>query len=136
MVKKLFLTKTDNVSIQVFRYVLAGGVAYGVDYGSLIALTEGFGVYYLTSSAIAFLMGTVASYSLNAGWVFNKRTFESRRIEMSVFLVIGIIGLVLNQYAIWFFTERAGFYYIYSKVMATIMVFLVNFFARKYILFR
>ncbi len=136
MVKKLFIDKTDAVSIQVFRYIIAGGVAYMVDYSSLIVLTEMFRVYYLTSSAIAFLLGTVTSYVLNSGWVFSRRTFDSRRVEISIFLVIGVIGLVLNQYCIWFFTEKAGFYYLYSKIIATIAVFLVNFFARKYILFR
>ena len=136
MVRRLFIDRTDAISIQIFRYVIAGGVAYAADYISLIILTEIFGIYYLTSSAIAFLLGTATSYVLNAGWVFSKRTFDSRRIEITIFLIIGVIGLVLNQYFIWYFTERVGLYYLYSKVIATIVVFLVNFFARKYILFR
>jgi putative flippase GtrA len=136
MVRRFLTERTDNTSIQVFRYILAGGVAYAADYVSLILLTEVFGVYYLLSAAIAFLLGTVVSYFLNISWVFNKRTFDSKRIEISIFLLIGIIGLFLNQWSIWFFTEKVGFFYPYSKIIATVIVVLVNFFARKYILFR
>ena len=136
MVKRFLTGRTDNISVQVFRYIFAGGAAYAVDYISLITLTEVFGIYYLVSAAIAFLLGTAVSYFMNVGWVFNKRTFDSRHVEISIFLIIGVIGLFLNQWSIWFFTEKVGFFYLYSKIIATIIVVLVNFFARKYILFR
>ncbi|MBL7072714.1 MAG: GtrA family protein [Candidatus Omnitrophica bacterium] len=134
--KKLFKDPTSNIFIQVLRYVLAGGLAYLVDYGLLIILTECFRRYYLTSAAVAFIAGSAASYILNVTWVFNKRTFKNRLIEISIFVLIGIVGLILNQYCLWFFTENMNIHYLYSKVISTIFVFILNFFARKYILFR
>lgn len=134
--RRFLVDRTDNILIQVFRYILAGVIAYVVDYVSLIVLTEAVDIYYLLSAAIAFLLGTVVSYFMNAGWVFNKRTFDNKHMEISIFLLIGIIGLFLNQCSIWFFTEKVGLFYLYSKVIATFIVVFVNFFARKYILFR
>lgn len=135
MVKKFLFHRTDVVSVQVFRYILSGGAAYLVDYASLILLTELFRVYYLTSAAAAFLIGMAVSYILNVMWVFNKRSFSKKHLELFIFAVIGILSLVLNQYCIWFFTEKAGLHYLYSKIIATVFVFLTNFYARKYILF-
>ncbi|MDP3066192.1 MAG: GtrA family protein, partial [Methanobacteriaceae archaeon] len=74
---KLLKDGTDNTSIQLFRYVFVGGVAFLVDFGSLYLLTEFFGIYYLTSAAIAFLLGLITNYILSISWVFNKRTLNN-----------------------------------------------------------
>ena len=136
MVEKLFRQPTDNIFIQAFRYVLSGALAYGVDYCSLIVFVEIFKIYYLTAALVAFILGSITAYILNVRWVFDKRAFKNRYFEISIFVVIGVVGLILNQYIIWFFTENVNFHYVFSKLVATMIVVIWNFFARKYILFR
>ncbi|MCX5666102.1 MAG: GtrA family protein, partial [Candidatus Omnitrophica bacterium] len=136
MIKKLFKTPSDDISIQIFRYILSGAAACAVDYSVLVTLTQAFNLYYLTSAAIAFILGSVVSYILNITWVFDRRVFTDRRLEALLFFSIGIAGLFLNHYCIKFFTETVKLHYLGSKVIATIAVFAVNFIARKYILFR
>lgn len=136
MVNKLFRNPTSNISIQVLRYTLAGGLAYIIDYNSLIILTEIFRIHYLTSAAAAFLLGSIASYILNVKWVFEKRAFNNRYVEISIFVFIGILGLFLNQYYIWLFTENMGLHYLFSKIIATVIVSVANFFMRRHTLFR
>ena len=136
MVEKLLRQPTDNVFIQAFRYVLSGALAYGVDYCSLIIFVEIFKIYYLTAALVAFLLGSITAYILNVRWVFDKRTFKNRYFEISIFIVIAVVGLILNQYIIWFFTENVNFHYLFSKLAATMIVVIWNFFARKYFLFR
>ena len=136
MLAKLFKNTPNKISVQVFRYILAGTAAYILDYGALIALTETFKVYYLTSAAIAFTLGAILSYILNVAWVFSERTLDSKRLEFLIFILIGIAGLILNHYCILFFTEKVHLHYLASKLVASILVSAANFFARKYILFR
>lgn len=136
MVGRLFKDSADELSIQLFRYALAGAFAYFVDYSVLVLYTEVFKVYYLTSAAIAFLLGAAASYILNITWVFSRRTFKSIRLEASLFLLLGVAGLGLNHYCIKFFTEAANFHYLASKLISTVLVSSVNFSTRKYLLFR
>jgi putative flippase GtrA len=136
MISKFFKDATDNAAIQAFRYVLAGTLAYVLDYSMLIMFTETFSIYYLTSAAIAFLLGASASYVLNVTWVFNERTFKDRRLEISVFFAIGAAGLCLNHYCIRFFTGSMHAHYLVSKLISSILVSAVNFSARKYVLFR
>jgi putative flippase GtrA len=136
MIEGLFRAPAEKVSVQVFRYVLAGTMAYAVDCSMLIVLTSVLGLYYLTSAAIAFLLGMVTSYVLNVVWVFNEGTIKIRRMEMVLFFSIGIAGLFLNHFCIRFFTESAHLHYLASKFISTMIVFVVNFSSRKYLLSR
>ena len=133
---RLLKNKTNNTLIQLFRYTFVGGVAFIFDFGSLYILTEYFNIYYLVSAAMAFLLGLTINYLLSVRWVFEKRSIKSKHVEFVVFVLIGIIGLALNELFIWFFTEIAGTHYLYSKLISTLLVYLWNFFIRKYTLFR
>lgn len=133
---KLLKDGTDNTGIQLFRYGFVGGVAFLVDFGSLYFFTEFFGIYYLTSAAIAFLLGLITNYILSISWVFNKRTLNNIKVEFGVFTIIGIVGLTLNEVFIWAFTEKLQLYYLYSKIISAAIILFWNFFARKFTLFR
>jgi putative flippase GtrA len=128
--------RTDNTFIQLFRYTFVGGIAFIADFCSLFVFTEIFAVHYLISAAIAFLLGLMTNYSLSIVWVFHKHTMNNKLYEFIIFAIIGILGLGLNEFFIWFFTERVGFYYLLSKIFSTVFVYLWNFFTRKFVLFR
>lgn len=132
---KLLLKPTNNISIQVFRYTIAGAIAFGIDFLTLFSLTELWKVYYMISATISFILGLFTSYILNIKWVFVNRKFKNRLVEISIFSFIGIIGVLLNLASIWIFTEYIGLYYLVSKVIATVFVFSWNFTAKKIFLF-
>lgn len=134
--QKLLKHQTDKTSIQFFRYIFVGGIAFIVDFGSLFIFTDIFGVYYLISAAIAFILGLITNYLLSINWVFNRRTLDNRTFEFGLFTIIGIVGLALNEFIIWFLTAEIGFYYLMSKILAAIIILFWNFFARKLTLFR
>jgi len=136
ILEALFRIPTDSTLVQFFRYSVVGGGAFVIDFSSLYVLTEYAGIYYLTSAAIAFLLGLLASYLLSIVWVFNRRTVERRWVEFGVFALIGVVGLGLNELFIWFFTEHFHLYYMISKLVATGLVLIWNFAARKFLLFR
>jgi putative flippase GtrA len=136
MIEVLLKTKTNNTLIQLFRYTFVGGVAFIFDFGSLFILTEYFNVYYLISAAIAFLLGLTINYFLSIIWVFEKRSINSKYIEFIVFALIGTIGLALNEFFMWFFTEIVNTHYLFSKLISTVFVYLWNFTIRKFTLFR
>lgn len=126
---------TANAPRQIVRYAVAGALAFSVDFAALTVLTEVFRVYYLTSAALAFPLGVGTSYVLSVAWVFDRRAYANRWIEIGIFVSIAAVGLGLNEAGIWAFTELAGQHYLVSKVIATGLVFLWNFFAKKVILF-
>lgn len=136
MFARLFKNTPHRISVQVFRYILAGTIAYIFDYGALIILTEACKIYYLTSAAVAFMLGSVVSYALNVMWVFSERTLKSKRLEFVIFVLISVVGIILNHYCILIFTEKVHLHYLASKLVSSVVISAVNFFARKFILFR
>ena len=136
MWEKLFKIKTDILYIQMFRYTFVGGIAFLFDFSSLYILTEYLNLHYLVSAAIASLMGLSINYSLCVLWVFEKRAIKSMHVEFVVFAFIGIVGLVLNELFIWFFTEVTCLHYLVSKSISTMIIFSWNFLAKKFTLFR
>jgi putative flippase GtrA len=131
LTQSLFAGQSKNGFIELFRYALVGCVAFCVDVATLFILTHYLGIYYLVSAGIAFVLGLTVCYILNVKWVFVKRNVKNQQKE-----IIFFIGLGLNQLFIGFFTESLDFHYLISKVGATILVFVWNFTARKFLLFR
>ncbi len=127
--------KSQGTAVQLFRYTFVGGGAFVVDFSLLYFCTEFIGIHYLVSAGISFMCGLLTNYLLSIAWVFGRRRVEKRWIEFGIFLLIGIVGVGLNIFSIWFFTEVAGFYYMTSKVAAVFFVYMWNFWARKIVLF-
>lgn len=133
---ELLKNPTNSTRIQFLRYVFVGGAAFIVDFFSLFLLTDYFGIYYIISAALAFILGLVTNYLLSIKWVFNQRNIDNKTIEFSLFAFIGIIGLGLNEIFIWFFTSKLSIYYMISKIITAIIILFWNFFARKLTLFQ
>lgn len=146
-IKELFVGDTDNTFIQFFRYCFVGGFAFLVDYGVLILLVEAFKCDEIIASVISFVAGLAVNYVLSTFWIFKNSKIKNRLAEFIAFAVIGVIGLFINAGIIWFFRDflapmnifgsliSADKYYIAGKICSTVVVFLWNFFARKFILF-
>jgi putative flippase GtrA len=131
----VFRGKTDNTFLQLIRYTFVGGFAFLIDFGTLFMLTEYLDFHYLLSAGIAFTLGLVTNYLISIRWVFATRNFSNRKLEFIMFMVIGLVGLGLNELFIWIFTDLFAIYYLLSKILTTMLVYLWNFFARKMILF-
>ena len=54
--------------------------------------------------------------------------------NFSLFIVLSVIGLGINQLLMWIGVEILGIYYMISKIIATGIVMLYNFITRKVIL--
>lgn len=133
---KLFYGSTDKLLVQFVRYFFVGGLAFVVDFGLLYILTEYAGLHYLLSATLSFIAGLLVNYIISCLWVFNGSKFKNRLVEFLFFAAIGVVGLALNDALIWLFTDCIGTHYMFSKIVAAAMVYLWNFFARKYLVFR
>ena len=120
---------------QLIRYGFVGGVAFVADYASLYIFTEWLGVQYLVSAAIAFIIGLTFNYILSNLIVFTTHRLNNRWLEFSIFAIIGVIGLGLNEFIMYCACEMIGMHYMIAKLISTALVFFWNFFARKLTLF-
>lgn len=127
--------KSEKLTVQLARYLIVGGLSFVVDFSLLYYLTEVFLINYLISAAISFTTGVVVNYLMSIFWVFKKRNVANRVNEFLIFTTIGAVGLLFNELFLWLFTNLLTIHYLLSKIFAASLIFLWNFFARKYILF-
>ena len=118
------------------RYFWAGCLAFSVDFAVLLFLTEVVEINYLWSNLAAVSVGIVISYLLCVNWVFDNRRYNQVVFELPIFVLISIVGVLLNESLLWASVEFGEIHYLAAKIIVTLAVFVVNFCLKKVILFR
>ena len=116
---------------QFMRFAMVGLSAFGIDYLIFLLLTYVFGVFYIAASAISFIIATVYNYAMSMRYVFQGKETQTAMQQFTIFSVLSIIGLGLNQFFLW---ACVGLFFIpewISKVVATFLVTIYNFITRK-----
>lgn len=119
---------------QFLKFGVVGAVAFVIDYGILMLLSQVVGWDPVLSSAISFTASVVFNYVASMRYVFTRREDLSRRREFVIFVVLSIIGLAINSSCIWLGTQAFGdgaMAVTVTKIVATVVVALWNFWSRK-----
>ncbi len=116
---------------QFMKFGIVGVIAFLIDYGLMVALTEFFGVPYLISNTISFTVSVVFNYVASMRYVFERRDDMSRHREFIIFVVLSIIGLILNDLFMWLFVSVWLIDYRIAKIIVTVLVAIWNFVTRK-----
>ena len=119
-----------NIIKQVIKFGIVGVIATLIDYIILFILTEYVGLYYLISSIISFSISLIFNYILSIIWVFNIKKKQIYK-ELLLFVILSIVGLIINQIILYFCTDILNCYYMISKMIATVIVMIYNFITRK-----
>ena len=93
-------------------------------------LTELIGINYLISSAISFSISVIFNYIASIKFVFDighKQTYK----DVILFIVLSIIGLLINQIIMFLGVENLSLNYMITKIGATAIVMVYNFITRK-----
>lgn len=152
---RVFIEETNNTFIQFFRSIFVGGAATVADMAILILFRELVGCSESVSAILGFVAGVTVNYVISTFWIFAKAKVKNRLLDFLAFCVIGIIGLGLTELIIapfaldglfgeGLFVSKQIFgslipidkYYILGKLVAVVIVYIWNFCARKFILYR
>ncbi|WP_296857095.1 GtrA family protein [uncultured Methanobrevibacter sp.] len=131
MLNKLFKDPTDDIFLQLFRYVFVGGTAFIVDFFFLYFFSDICGIYYLISAILSFIISVLVNYLMSTKWVFNQNNIENKVFEFNMFILISTIGLGFTEILLYLFTDIFGIYYLISKIISAIIVLFWNFLARR-----
>ncbi len=116
---------------QLVKFGVVGVIAFLIDYGVLFVLTEYAGVHYLLSGAISFTVSVIFNYLASMRYVFAGKEDMSKKKEFTIFVVLSVIGLGINQILMWLGVDIFHIYYMVTKIFATAFVMLYNFVTRK-----
>lgn len=135
--KKSYLGKASFLG-QFLRYFITGGLATVADFAFFALAIYGFGLHYLVANLVALLAGGSVNYFLSFGWVFSsqkRRMEKSKGLEFVVFVLICLSGMLFNEGLMYLFVGFFALQEMLAKCAATVVVFMWNFLARKFILF-
>lgn len=132
---QLLAGRSTHTAVQFIRYLVVGGAAYVVDFGTLAVGTRVLGMHYLLAAAAGFLLGLVVNYVIAVRWVFAQRKLSQRWAEQLGYLGIGLVGLGINQAVLWGLVDHGGWDPLVAKLVCGAVVLFWNFAARKLLLF-
>ena len=121
--------KMKNLLNQIFRFGIVGLFCFFIDYGITTGFTNQLGVHYLISKLLGFVVSAVVNYILSIKFVFTHKKEMGKGKEFSVFLVLSVIGLVINEISDSLMVSL-------STIAATGVVMVYNFISRKLFLER
>ena len=129
----------QKLFVQIMRFAVVGGIAFVIDFGLLLFLTEYVGLNYLLSATISFIVSVIVNYLLSIAWVFTAAKGQPKSktksaIQIILFFILSTCGLFINNGIIWFSVEILSISYIIGKLVATFVVMVFNFITRKILL--
>lgn len=112
---------------QFIKFCIVGGSGVFVDFGLTWFFKEVCRINKYVANSIGFVCAATSNYLLNRIW-----TFESHDPEIAWqyarFIGISIIGLLINNAAIYLFNDRLKLNFYFSKLLAIGIVTFWNFF--------
>ncbi len=122
--------------MRLIRFVISGGAATSVNLGILFLLTHVFGLWYLTSSVIAFMVAFFVSFTLQKFWTFEDASRSRLQSQASLFLIVILVGLGINTTLIYTFVQYAHLHYLVAQFISGIFIAVMNYFSYRHLVFR
>ena len=131
---------------QIAKFGVVGMIAFVIDYGILIALVRFLRMNNVLAATISFTIALIFNYLASMKYVFRHREDMARWMEMAIFAVSSVVGLLINDLIIWMSTstlpadaidaqhDRYTLYTTIGKLVATVVVAVWNFGIRKWLL--
>lgn len=116
------------------KFCLVGTLGLFIDFSTTYFLKEKWFFNKYLANSIGFCLAVLNNYVLNKYWTFQDTSPEIFN-QGTKFLVISIIGLILNNQIIYLLINRRKWNFYLSKVLAILIVVFWNFLANAFYTF-
>lgn len=113
------------------KFGVVGVIATVIDFGVMNILYYGLGLDILIANTSGFVISLIFNYLASMKYVFAHKEGMSRRREFVIFVVLSVIGLVLNDSIVLALKSGLGLEANLAKICATALVMVYNFVTRK-----
>ncbi|MBP5547402.1 MAG: GtrA family protein [Bacteroidales bacterium] len=120
--------------LKFLRFCIVGVSGTIIDFGLTWLCKEKFHIPKFISNAIGFVVAATNNYILNRIWTWGS-TSEQIGLEYTKFFIVSLIGLGINTLILYILNEKIKMNFYISKIFATGVVMLWNFFANNFFTF-
>lgn len=120
--------------MKFLKFGVVGFSGLFIDFGLTYLFKEVLHVQKYVSNAIGFMLAASSNYFLNRIWTFES-TNPNIALEYTEFIVISIIGLIINTAILYLLVSKLKMNFYLSKIFAIAVVTLWNFFANLLVTF-
>lgn len=130
--KKLKELLNFSVSKEFIKFAIVGVVNTAINLSVLYVLTEFFGLWYILSSLLAFLVAVTNSFIMNTLWTFKSNIKHKTATKYTKFFIVSAITALFNIFFLYVFTEFFGLWYMLSQLIAIALTLMMNFIGNKF----
>ena len=136
---------------QILKFGVVGEFSFAIDFLiplGISALWRAFGMATSPAALVGafwgFTISVIVNYLLSMKFVFERREDMDRKAEFVVFVILSLVGLLINELIIWFCIDvvymqiadvlswiTPGLATAGAKIIATGIVMVYNFITRK-----
>lgn len=127
--------KFFQIDRKITHYFFVGFFAFIIDFIIFFLLYKNNYCDWFSASTISFLFSTFVNYFVSSKFVFLSSIRYSKFSEIILVFLVSSIGLVMNQFWLFIFIEKFSLNIIFSKITASGLVFLWNFYGRRKFIF-
>lgn len=106
-IKETKNNKKGKLIKQILKFGVVGGLSFVIDfvvYTIVIKLIPGQYSYILAGIS-GFTISLIFNYLASMAFVFERKDNADKRKEFLIFLVLSLIGLLLNTLLLWFYVD-------------------------------
>ena len=129
---------------QILKFAVVGGISFVVDFLVYAISVNVLSIHYIIAGILGFVISVVVNYLLSMKFVFVSKDDMSKQSEFVIFVVLSVIGLVLNSLILFVCIDLIYMHWLWlqgiisieimnlaAKIIATGIVMVYNFVTRK-----
>jgi len=117
-----------------FLYIIFGGLATIVDWGSFAFCTYFLGFHYILGVTISFSFGSITNFTLNKYLNFQNK-YKKIHLQFLLYLLVALLGLCITILLMWLMIDGFGIEKFIARIITTAIVLIYNFLGHKLITF-
>ncbi len=123
---------------EILLYLFFGGCAFIISIGSYAIANVVLGIHELVANIISWILAVLFAFFTNRSWVFNGDTHSAKEfaVQLINFVAGRLVTLGVEELMLFVFITLFHFNSILIKVIAQIVVILLNYIISKFWVFK
>ena len=121
---------------KIGRYIVSGGTATLTNLFLLYLFTSVFGIWYIVSAMMSFVIAFGVSFSLQKYWTFKDSSTEKTHRQMVLYFIVAVINLSINTGLLYLVVQFIGLQYLVGQIATSACVALESYFVYQFLIFK